>query len=110
MHQGWLVEGYQMRMNVLAWVAVFVLAAGGSFGFAAEKSTKPAGETVGVFDGIKSGDVEVKVIPKDSTGGTIILKNKSKKPLTIAMPEAFAMVPVAAQFGGGGMGGMGGGG
>ncbi|MDX1945352.1 MAG: hypothetical protein SFU86_08085 [Pirellulaceae bacterium] len=74
-------------------------------------ATAPPAEVVELFAGMKSGDIEVKVIPKDSTGGMIIVKNKTSKPLTIRLPAAFAAVPVAAQFGGGlGGGGMGGGG
>jgi hypothetical protein len=79
---------------------------------AAERPAKiAAGAAVDVFDAMKAGDIDVRLIPKDSTGGVVLVKNKSKKPLTIKMPEAFAGVPVAAQFGGGmgGMGGMGGG-
>ena len=35
--------------------------------------------------------------------------NKSDQPLTLRLPKAFVGVPVLAQFGGGGIGGMGGG-
>ena len=76
--------------------------------------TKPAAPAVDLFEAIESGDVEVKLILKDSTGGNVTIANKTKKPLTIKLPEAFAGVPVMAQFGGAGMGmggmGMGGGG
>jgi hypothetical protein len=65
-----------------------------------------------MFDAMKAGDIDVKLFLKDSTGGTVTITNKTKKPLTIKLPEAFAGVPVQAQFGGGmmggGMGGMGG--
>jgi hypothetical protein len=73
-------------------------------------ASEPTGEIVGLFEGMKSGDIEVKIFPKDSTEGTVTIKNKSGKPLTIKVPEALAAVPVAAQFGGGMMGGMDGGG
>ena len=71
-------------------------------------TAKTPAEVVELFAGMESGDIEVKVIPKDSTEGTITIKNKTGKPLTIKMPPALAGVPVQAQFGGGGM--MGGGG
>lgn len=71
---------------------------------------KVAAETVEMFSAMKSGDIEVKLIMKDSTTGTVSIKNMTKKPLTIKLPEAFATVPVAAQFGGGGGGGRRGGG
>jgi hypothetical protein len=71
--------------------------------------------SVEMFKAMEGGDVEVKIIPKDATEATVIFTNKSKKPLAVALPEAFVAVPVAPQFGGfggggGGMGGFGGGG
>jgi hypothetical protein len=76
-------------------------------------------ETVEMFDAMEAGQIDVKFIPKDSTQARVIIKNKSKKPLNVRLPKAFAGVPVLAQMGGGGqgmgggmggMGGMGGGG
>jgi hypothetical protein len=95
------------------WAALAALMFVPALGYSAD--TKPAAappaDTVELFDAMKSGDVVVKIIPKDSTTGLITIANKTKKPLTIKLPDAFAAVPVAAQFGGGGMGGgMGGGG
>ena len=66
---------------------------------------QPPAETVEFFSAMKAGDIEVKLIMKDSTVGTVLIKNNTKKPLSIKLPEAFATVPVAAQFGGGGGGG-----
>ncbi len=71
-------------------------------------------ESVEMFSAIENGDIEVKLIPKDATLSTIIFKNKTKKPLRIELPAAFAGVPVLAQGGGfddgfGGGGGNGGG-
>ena len=69
-------------------------------------------EVVDVFEAIASGDIEVQLIPKDVRAANFIVKNKTKKPLAVKLPEAFAGVPVLAQFGGGGFGGggLGGGG
>jgi len=66
-------------------------------------------EAVELFDAMKSGDVEVRVIAKDATGGNVLFKNVTAKRLTIKLPEAFAAVPVAAQFGLVGGGPLGGG-
>ena len=90
-------------------------------------------KTVELFSAIENGEIEVKLIPKDATLATVIVKNQTKQPLSIKMPNAFAGVPVLGQddfggdFGGnngggagqnqgqgnqafgGGMGGMGGG-
>ena len=65
-------------------------------------------EALGLFDAIEKGSIVVKYVPKDAKQANLIVQNKTKKPLKIQMPAAFAGVPVLAQFGGGG--GMGGGG
>jgi hypothetical protein len=92
---------------------------------------KPTKNVVELFAAVEADEIEVKVYAKDATGGTITVKNKTDKPLTIKVPEAFAGVPVLGQlccpggmcpggggggggggnqgFGGGMMGGMGGG-
>ena len=76
-----------------------------------------AADTVEMFAGMKSGDIEVKLIPKDDTESRVLIKNNTKRPLNVRLPDAFAGVPVLAQFGGGigggarpgGVGGVGGG-
>ncbi len=97
----------------------FLLAAGERS--KARRDAAPAGEVVEMFTGIEKGQIEVQLIPKDSTQCTVLVKNKTEKPLSIKLPDAFAGVPVLAQMGGmgggrggggmggGGMGGMGGG-
>lgn len=67
---------------------------------------------VDMFDAIAAGKLEVKLIPKDATRANILFKNQTNQPLHLRLPEAFAGVPVLAQFGGGGRGGggLGGGG
>ena len=66
-----------------------------------------------VLEAEKDGLVNVRFIPNDSRSAQIIVTNRSRKPLTLRLPHAFAGVPVAAQMGmggmGGGMGGMRGG-
>ena len=78
----------------------------------AKDETSPPAEpaVVDLFAGIDDGKVEATVIPRDSKKVTLQLKNKSDQPLTIRLPEAFAAVPVQAQFAGGGGGIFGGGG
>ena len=68
----------------------------------------PAAKQVELFSAMEEGTIEVKLVPKDSTGGSLFVANKTKEPLTVQMPAGFAAVPISAQFGGG-MGGMGGG-
>src|SRR5688500_6036236 len=67
---------------------------------AAEKQAqlKPAEfQTVEMFAAIKSGDIKVEFIPKDTNGATVIIRNNSDRPLSVILPEAFAGVPVLAQ-------------
>jgi hypothetical protein len=69
----------------------------------------PARE-VELFEAIKNGVVEEKFIAMSDRKARLILTNKTKQPLNVKLPEAFASVPVLAQFGGGGGGGRAGGG
>jgi hypothetical protein len=85
------------------------------------------GDQVEMFQAIEDGNIAVRLVPKDSKECRVIIENKTKKPLTVKLPETFAGVPVLAQVnnnnnnnnnrggqnqgmgGGMGMGGMGGG-
>jgi hypothetical protein len=75
--------------------------------------TSPAADSVEMFAAMKSGDIAVKFIPKDDREARVMFTNKTRRPLSVQLPAAFAAVPVLAQRGGGGggggMGGMGGG-
>jgi hypothetical protein len=109
------------RRVACMWVAAIVAAASlaslacGTIS-AAERRIKageynPASATVEMFDAIKSGQVAVQLIVKDSTQANVLITNKTDKPLNVKLPDAFAGVPILAQFGrGGGGGGLGGGG
>jgi hypothetical protein len=60
-------------------------------------------ESVEMFKAIEDGQIAVKFIPKDSSQAKVLIENKTKKPLSVKLPDAFAGVPVLAQnFGGGG--------
>jgi hypothetical protein len=77
--------------------------------WAASPSKIEPSKAVDLFKAIDAGEIEVNLIPKDSTEGMITVTNKTDKPLTIKMPAAFGGVPVLAQLNGGGLGGLGGG-
>jgi len=84
---------------------------------AADRSVKnlrkpnPNDRTVEMFEAIESKEIEVKLIPKDDTESRVLIKNNTKKPLNVQLPDAFAGRPVLAQVGGGlGGGGSSGGG
>ena len=65
----------------------------------ASKAAVPAAqqETVDMFAAIDAGQIGVRLIPKDSTQSQVLIENKTQKPLTVKLPEAFAGVPVLAQ-------------
>ena len=65
-------------------------------------------QPVEMFEGMQSGNVDVTIKAKDAADSTLIVTNKTDKPLAIQMPATFSAVPVLRQFGGGG--GLGGGG
>ena len=103
------------------WLALLVAGLLPAVALAADRQAKPKPgqynpdhQTVEMFKAIDAEQIEVKLIPKDSTECNVLIKNKTGKPLNVQLPAAFAGVPVLAQFGGGmgggGMGGMGGGG
>ncbi len=103
----------KMSLSQNWWFAVLAVAIPAVVLAASPTSTskkEPPAKSVDLFVGMDSGEVEAVLIPKDSTGGTIMIKNKTDKPLTVKIPAAFAGVPILAQMGGMGGGGMGGGG
>lgn len=68
----------------------------------------PDAETVELFAGLEKGQLEVQLIPKDAQQGSMLVENKTDKPLTVQVPEAFVGVQVLKQgYGGGGYGGGG---
>jgi hypothetical protein len=67
-------------------------------------------ETVEFFKAIDDGQIDAKFIARNDHEARVIIINKTKQPLHLEMPEAFAGVPVLAQIGGGGFGGGGRGG
>ncbi len=72
----------------------------------------PEHQTVEMFAAIEAGEIGVKLIAKDSTQCRVLIENKTKRPLNVKLPAAFAGVPVLAQapgLGGLGVGGLGGG-
>jgi hypothetical protein len=103
------------RFAALLLALFFIVAeiAGSGTRLGAETSIVPRtpDAALDLFDAIQKGKVDATFIARNSKQGRIILKNKTKGPISVGIPDAFIGVPLA-QFGGGGMGGggMGGGG
>jgi hypothetical protein len=103
------------RKNWSAIVGVFVILACGDWNrVQAKDSDSPpasvATEAVDLFKAIDSGQVDVKFIAMSDHAARVLVSNKTKQPLNLKLPEAFAGVPVLAQLGGAGGGRRGGGG
>jgi len=62
-------------------------------------------ETVEMFSAIEQGQIQVTLIPKDSTQCRVLINNKTDRPLSVKLPSAFVGVPVLAQAAAGGAGG-----
>jgi len=96
----------------LAWAVAAALLptlvwAAGRSGKSTDAGQSNAPETVEMFAAIEGGQIDVKLIPKDSTQCRVMIENKTNKTLTVQLPSAFAGVPVLAQAGVGGLGGLG---
>jgi hypothetical protein len=76
---------------------------------AASDTPEASASDVELFQGMADGTIDGKIVMLNDHEGRILLTNNTKQPLNVKLPEAFAAVPVLAQFGGGG-GGRGGGG
>jgi hypothetical protein len=93
-----------MFFQLMCWSArvscLVVLVLGATVADAAERKNPAAEEatTVELFAAIESGQLEVKLIPRDSQQVTMQFANKTDKPLAIKLPGAFAALPVLAQF------------
>lgn len=95
-----------MCRRMFIWTLVSFVAIGfsSSTWASSPKSSAPSAQMVDMFQAMRAGQIEVKFIPKDAKQATVLIKNKTEKPLTIKLPEAFAAVPVLAQFDAGGLG------
>jgi hypothetical protein len=72
---------------------------------ASRRSAAQTPDEVEMFAAIEAGELDVQIIPRDSTEARLLLKSKTGRPLRVQLPAAFAAVPVLAQIGGGAAGG-----
>jgi hypothetical protein len=82
---------------VLALLVLALLGTGLAARDASPRSSQVAAEPVELFAAIQSGQIETKLVPRDSELVTLQVANPSDKPLTIKLPAAFAGLPVLAQ-------------
>lgn len=83
--------------------AMFVLTASGILFYstasnAAEgEAAKSAPDSVELFQAVKDGKIEAKIIFKNRKSATVCVENKTDKPLTVVMPEVAGAAPILAQ-------------
>jgi len=87
----------------ITWGAAPLLS-GGERGKPSGKAAAKNVESVEMFAAMQNGDIEVKLIPNNDKEANVIITNKTKRPLSVRLPEAFAGVPILAQDGLGGLG------
>ena len=80
------------------WAAVLLVPAMLSAADRNQGKPLPEGELVDVFSAIDAGKIDVQLIAKDASKCRLIVTNKTDKPLNVMLPQAFAGVPVLAQF------------
>jgi hypothetical protein len=97
------------RCAILALLASPLSFAAESACAAGPKKAAPKVEVVDLFEAMDADTIEAKLIPRDSKKLTLIVTNKSDKPLSVKLPTAFVGKPVMAQLFGGPGGGGGGG-
>src|SRR3954470_7524905 len=78
---------------------------------ATKSAALPAASGSGVefFEAVEAGQINAKFIALNDHEAKLVVTNNTNQPLSLKLPDAFAGIPVAAQFGGGG-GARGGGG
>ena len=59
-------------------------------------------QNVNLFAAMQSGQVDVKVIPKNATQVNVLVTNKTQEPLSVTLPKSLAAVPVLAAAAGAG--------
>lgn len=85
---------------LMVWVgsAAGVVAGGRTPGVSRLGKPNPKDETVELFAAIRSGKIQVRLIPHDSKRSRAFVENKTDRPINVRFPHAFAGVPVLAQL------------
>ena len=70
----------------------------GSLLHAAENNIASAAKmplnSIDLFAGMESGDLQVKLIPKNDREASLLITNKTKQPLSVVLPDTFVGAPV----------------
>ena len=72
-------------------------------------SASPSESAIDLFEAAANEQIDLRFIPMDASRGNLLIDNQTNELLTVKLPNAFAAVPVLAQFGQQGFGQQGGG-
>lgn len=89
---GWLANG-----GVLAAVLLAAAVLAASEPIKGVRQFNPYDPTVEIFSAVEAGQLEVRLVAKDSTECRVLITNKTERPLNVSVPAALAGVPVLAQ-------------
>jgi hypothetical protein len=96
-----LLREFTMRRLSHTIAFSLAVATAGSLLHASENSKTDAAKSstvsIDLFAGMESGDLQVKLIPKNDREASLIIQNKTKQPLSVVLPDAFVGTPVLAQ-------------
>ncbi len=84
--------------RILSWVTCAVFVATAVTGFGGEgkrESDQREAKEVELFAAISDGQIDVAVVPQSYASLTLRVRNKTREPLKIKLPEVFAAVPTA---------------
>ncbi len=96
-----LAQSSMLACSLAVGTLVIALAVAASAAERNKAATIAKADEVEMFAAIERGDIEVKLVAKDDTEANVLIKNKTRRPLHVKLPEAFAGVPVLAQLGAG---------
>jgi len=98
----WFATLVVLAVSLSASASVFAAISDQGAANKAAPATVSSGSATEFFDAVDSGQLNAKLIVMNDHEARLILTNNTKQPLNLKLPEAFAGVPVAAQFGAGG--------
>src|SRR5262245_11635820 len=90
-------ENFAMRAAKCAFSLVAFALVCGALAQVLSAERQPPG-AVDLFEAVAAGTIEARLILRDETVGRVVVTNKTRQPVSIKLPEAFAGVPVLAQI------------
>ncbi len=88
------------KVQHFGWLLGLLVLLGAPIGAWGADGAPAEARQVEFFEAIEAGEIEVEFIPRNAERANVLIENQGEQPLVIQLPDAFAGVPVLAQFGG----------